>query len=165
MLSSTTAITSHVAGLLRSGDGLSTSIGRVVSASGFSLETIDNARIVEKHLPPEIVEKISGSQYPAVYVYCEKVSNLQTEKFRRFSGKAHLTMEVRVSLDHAEELLPQLQLYIDAITDVLDRSRGSWGQGLYYTGGYEITFQPVKRGGRCYLQTGKVTVQVHVSAD
>ncbi len=165
MVSTASAATRHLATMLRSNDGLPTSVGRVVEASGFNLNAIEGTRIYEQHLASEIAEKTGGSQYPAVFVFCEKVSNLQTEKFRTFSGRIHLCMEVRVSDDHAEVLLPQLQHYMDAVTDVLDRNRGSWGSGLYYTGGYEVSFQAVKRGGKCYLQTGKVTVQIHLSAD
>jgi hypothetical protein len=56
-----------------------------------------------------------------------------------------------------------LQLYVDAVTRVLDRSRGDWSEGMYYTGGYEVTFGAVKRGGKNFVQTAKVAFEVGVS--
>jgi hypothetical protein len=72
-------------------------------------------------------------------------------------------MEVRSSQDRLEGLERQVQLYVDAVTAVLDRRRGDWGDGLFYGGGYEAAFGPVKRGGKNYVQTAKITIEVDVS--
>ena len=52
----------------------------------------------------------------------------------------------------------------DAVTQILDANRGNWGQGAFYTGGYEVTFDPVKQGGKNFLQVAKVTFEVDMSA-
>ena len=57
----------------------------------------------------------------------------------------------------------QLQLYVDAVTQVLDSNRGSWGEGAFFTGGYEVTFEPVQHGGKNFLQVAKVMVEVDLS--
>ena len=56
-------------------------------------------------------------------------AELLTEKFRTFSGKVRTVAEVRVSQDRIEGIEEQLRLYVDAVTQVLDANRGSWGQG------------------------------------
>ena len=99
-------------------------------------------------------------KYPVVHVYSDRVRNLLTEKFRTFSGKVRTVAEVRVSQDRIEGLEDQLRLYVDAVTQVLDANRGSWGQGAFFTGGYEVNFDPVQHGGRNFLQIAKVSFEV-----
>jgi hypothetical protein len=57
-----------------------------------------------------------------------------------------------------------LQLYTSAVTDVLDLHRGEWGAGLFYAGGYRVEFGSVRRGGRSFLQTAKVLLEVEASS-
>ncbi len=90
-------------------------------------------------------------------MYCEKISNDLREKFRTFSGKAHMAIEVRVSQDRIEGLENLLQSHVDAVTRILDQNRGDWGNGMFYTGGYEAVFGEMAHGGRNFIQTGKIT--------
>jgi hypothetical protein len=53
--------------------------------------------------------------------------------------------------------------YVDAVTDVLERTRGDWGNCVYFSGTYEVAFEAVKRGGTGFAQRAKVTLPVHVS--
>src|SRR5580698_10238581 len=63
-----------------------------VSASGIQTIAALNASV-------EISDKVGYVQYPALLVYCDKLSNTLKEKFRDFSGKAHVVVEVRQSQD------------------------------------------------------------------
>ena len=110
-------------------------------------------------------DRSADVKYPAVYIYCDKIANLLTEKFRSFSGKAHMVVEVRLSQDRIEGLEKGLQLYVDAITQVLEQNQGDWGQGMFYTGGYEVAFGPVKHGGRNFIQIAKITFEVGASSN
>ena len=74
-----------------------------------------------------------------------------------------MVVEVRVSQDRLEELQRNLEAYVEAVGEVLDRNRGGWGEGLFYAGGYEATFGPVKHGGKNFLQVAKVAFEVDVS--
>jgi hypothetical protein len=109
-------------------------------------------------------ERAGVVKYPLIQVYSDRVRNLLTEKFRTFSGKIRTVAEIRISHDRFEGIEERLRLYADAVTQVLDANRGSWGQGAFYTGGYEITFDPVKQGGKNFLQAAKVTFEVDMSA-
>jgi hypothetical protein len=68
-----------------------------------------------------------------------------------------------VSQDRLEGLEYQLRLYVDAVTQVLDANRGTWGQGAFYTGGYEVIFDAVQHGGQNFLQIAKVSFEVDFS--
>jgi hypothetical protein len=74
-----------------------------------------------------------------------------------------MTIEVRVSQDRLEGIEAQSQMYLDAATQVLDQNRGDWGEGMFYAGGYEAAFGPVKHGGQNFIQVAKVTFDVGVS--
>ena len=82
----------------------------------------------------EISEKTGYVHYPALLVYCDKLSNTLKEKFRHFSGKAHVVIEVRHSQDVLAGLESSAQVYVDAVCALLDDSRGDWGSGLFLFG-------------------------------
>ena len=72
-------------------------------------------------------------------------------------------MAARVSESRLERLERKLETYVDAATEVLHQSQGDWGRGVSYSGSYEAVFEAVKRGGRNYLHTAKVVLEVDVS--
>ena len=119
--------------------------------------------VLPRNAPADVAERSLQAQYPTVLVYCDKVSNLLTEKFRSFSGKVHITVEVRQSQDRLEEIDRNSQLYCDAVCQLLDSARGNWGHGAFYTGGYEASFGAVKQGGRNFIQSTKIGFEVQVS--
>src|SRR5271163_2870691 len=137
------------AGFLSATDtGVSNAVATLAADSGVPLAPIPPAHIVTQNMSFEVAERASVVKYPVVQVYSDRVRNLLTEKFRTFSGKIRTVAEVRVSQDRIEGLEDQLRLYVDAVTQILDANRGNWGQGAFYTGGYEVTFDPVKQGGK-----------------
>jgi Uma2 family endonuclease len=135
----------------------------IADREGLRLPAIEPRQVIPQNITPEAVERSTGATYPAIYVYCEKLANSLREKFRTFSGTARMAVEVRVSQDRLEGLERKLSLYVEAVTDVLDARRGDWGQGLFYTGGYEVAFGPTKHGGKNFIQTAKVGFDVQVS--
>jgi hypothetical protein len=154
--------------LSATGTGTDSAINSAVATaaldSGIPLAPIPTPYIVAQNMSIEIWERASVVKYPLIQVYSDRVKNALTEKFRTFSGKIRTVAEIRVSQDRIEGLEDQLRLYADAVTQVLDANRGTWGQGAFYTGGYELTFDPVKQGGKNFLQVAKVTFEVDMSA-
>lgn len=112
---------------------------------------------------PELHEQRGVADYPLFQVYAETVVNAMTEKFKRFSGKVHVVTEIRVSKDRLEGLTEELQFYADAVADVIERSRGSLGDGMTLTGTYEITFDRAKKGGLHFQQTARLNCEVELS--
>lgn len=124
-----------------------------------------DSSIFEIQAPPELVEKTGNIKYPCVHVYCDKLQNTLREKFRRFSGTADLNIEVRVTHDHLDGLQQQLRDAVETLTTVLERNRGAWSNTTWYPGAYEVTFSPVRRGGKNYLQSARIRLEVLVQSD
>ena len=158
----TGTLTDTVVGFLRSSqDGVNARIaaielGGAISAAGIRSIAALNASV-------EIAEKNGHAHYPALLVYCYKMSNSLKEKYRQFSGKAHLVVEVRYSQDGLESLEVNTQVCVDAVCALLDDSRGDWGNGAFYSGGYDVTYEPVARGWKNFIQRAKVGFEIQVS--
>jgi hypothetical protein len=143
--------------------GLPFAISTLMATESVEVPTIGAAQVAAQNIAFEVAEKTAGVTYPAVYVYCEGLANQLKEKFRTFSGKAHMAIEVRVSDNGLDTLARDLQLYTAAASEVLDSHRGTWDDNMFYAGGYKVEFGPVKRGGRNFLQTAKISFDVDVS--
>jgi hypothetical protein len=128
-----------------------------------TLTTIGIREVIASNTPVEISEMAGQAQYPALAVYCDRMANTLKEKFRQFSGTAHVVIEVRHSQALLAGIEDNLQVYVDVVCALLDDSRGDWGSGLFYSGGYEIGYEAVARGGKNYLQRAKVGLDVEVS--
>lgn len=157
------AATRKVVDILAGQTGLPFTVANLTAQERVELPQIGAAQVASLNIAFEVVEKTAGVTYPAVYVYCETLANQLKEKFRTFSGKAHMALEVRTSYDRLDNLARDLQLYAAAAAEVLDSNRGDWGGGMFYAGGYKVEFGPVKRGGKNFLQTAKISFEVDVS--
>jgi len=145
--------------------GLSENLAAVAELQGITLAPISDKQILTQNVAHQLAERSLDLKYPTLLVYCERISNDLREKFRTFSGKAHLALEVRVSQDRLEGLEQLLQVHVDAVTRILDQNRGDWSNGMFYTGGYEVVFGETTHGGRNFIQTGKIRFEVAVSID
>jgi hypothetical protein len=163
MAGTTGTLTSTVLSKLQSTvDGVNVRIG-AIEQSDPSLKAAGIRSMVALNANVEISEKTGHALYPALLVYCDKLANSLKEKFRQFSGRAHLVVEVRCSHDRIEGLETSTQMYVDAVCALLDDSRGDWGSGSFYSGGYDVVYEPVGRGGRNFLQRAKIGFDIEVS--
>jgi|SRR5580658_5652714 hypothetical protein len=156
-------VTAQVVTLLSAPEGLNACLSTLAEAENATLPALGQNQILPQNVSIELAERSTEVQYPTVSVYCEKIVNQLKEKFRNFSGKAIMAIEIRVSQDRLGGIEDQLQSYVDAVTQVLDQNRGDWGEGMYYAGCYEAGLGPVKHGGQNFIQVGKVTFDVGVS--
>lgn len=157
--------TDYVLNLLRAPGGLAAALGWIASQEGNTGPEIAPDQIRAQNISADLAEKTAGVYYPAVYVYCERVSNELKEKFRTFAGRISMVIEARVSKDRLEELDAELQRLAQAITNTLEAARGDWGEGLCYPGGYEVVYSPVRHGGKNFLQTAKISFEVEARQD
>ena len=144
--------------------GLVPTVAQIAMNAGVDLPSILPENVIPQNAPVALMEKSAAVKYPVVLVYADRLQNLLTEKFRNFSGKVRTVAEVRASQDRIEGLEERVRLYVDAVTQVLDANRGDWGQGMFFTGGYEVKFDPVQSGGRNILQAAKVIFEVDLSS-
>ncbi|MFN7920745.1 MAG: hypothetical protein U0Q16_11645 [Bryobacteraceae bacterium] len=127
------------------------------------LDEIPYPRIVEHHAAIEVTDKAQGTKYPQILVYCDRVHNLLTEKFRRFSGRVDAVVEIRNSQDRLDELEQWTHLYTEAVLAVLEGCRGEWREGVYYCGKYEVKFEAAKHGGKNFVKVVRVMLPVDVN--
>jgi hypothetical protein len=165
MVSMARRATSKVLQLMNAPGGLNANLAVLAQAENLSLPPVPAARFFTDNVTSEVAEKSADVKYTAVYVYCGKIVNDLKEKFRSFSGRLQMEIDVRVSQDRLEGIDGTSQLYTDAVTQILNQNRGDWGQGLFYAGGYEISFGPVKHGGRNFIKSATVSFQVNASVD
>ncbi len=156
------AATAKVIQRLTGPTGVNSSLA-ALTEGGPPAGALDAAQVRAQNVTADLAERTGLVKYPVVQVYCEKVVNDLTEKFRSFSGKLHMAVEVRHSQDRLDGLQDALELYADAVTCVLNAGRGDWGDGMFYSGGYEVTYGAVKGGGRNLIQVAKVTFEIGVS--
>ena len=159
-----TLTTRKVIGILTADTGLPASVAQVAAEQGTSVAVFSTQQLMPQNVAPELLERSAGAKYPMVQVYCGKLTNALREKFREFSGDAQMIAEIRVSQDRIEGIESAVQLYADAMSQVLDRSRGDWGDGVFYGGGYEISYGPVKSGGKNFIQIAKISFVLQISS-
>ncbi len=143
--------------------GLGRAVAQLAEESGVALAQVAPAQVVNQNVSFELSEKSQVVKYPVVHVYTDRLRNELREKFRTFSGKARTVAEIRVSHDRIEGIEERLRLYVDAVTRVLDQNRGCWGEGAFFGGQYEVVIEPVKHGGKNFLQMAKVVFEVDLS--
>jgi hypothetical protein len=163
MVQTGSAAVMQVIQMLRSSTGLPYSVQAIADATGVDLHAIRNEQIHGMNVAMEVAERSAGVKYPGVYVFCDRIKNSLKEKFRTFSGQVRTNIEVRVTHDRLEGVEHSLQLYVDAVTDVLNNNRGDWGNGLFFGGAYEINYGQVKHGGRNFVQAAKVSFELEMS--
>src|SRR5712691_9484291 len=111
--------------------GLGPIVANLATNAGVELAAIPPEHVIHQNAPIALAERSQAVKYPVVHVYSDRVQNLLIEKFRTFSGRVRTVAEVRVSQDRIEGLEEKVRLYADAVTQVLDTNRGSWGQGMF----------------------------------
>ena len=162
MSSVSTTLTSYVLALLTSDTGVNATVQQMSQDDGDGHVSAVRT-IAVQNAASDLVERTLQGKYPAVLVYCDRLANTLKEKFRVFSGTARGCIEVRCSQDRLEGLDYKLQQYTDGVCQVLENGRGEWSDGLYYAGGYEVSYGPARMGGNHFLQTAKVLFEVEVS--
>ena len=157
------AVTSAVMQRITSGTGINATLVSMSIPDPPPVGLINREQVSAQNVSVEISERSQALQYPTVQVYCERVSNLLEEKFRTFSGKVQMAIEIRHSQDRIDGLEEAVGCYADAAMQVLDCNRGDWGNGMYYAGGYQAVFSAVKHGGKNFVQSAKISFEIGVS--
>jgi hypothetical protein len=160
-----TIATSRLLEILLTPAGLTENLATVAELQGLKLAPIGVKQVLTQNAAQALVERSLDVKYPTILLYCEKITNDLREKFRTFSGRAQMTLEVRVSQDRVEGIEKLLEIYVDTVTRVLDQNRGDWGKGMFYTGGYEAVFGEMAHGGKNFIQTAKIKFEVVISTD
>jgi hypothetical protein len=156
------AITTKVVNRITGPAGLNAGLAAITQGSVDPM-LVDAAQVRAQNVAADMAERGGAVKYPNVCVYCEGLANELREKFRSFSGKAQMAIEVRHSQDRLEGLEQRLEVFVDGAMRMLNESRGDWGDGMFYGGKYQVSFSTVKQGGKNFMQTAKITFEIGVS--
>ena len=145
--------------------GLRDKLAGLAEQVAFELPVVELEQIQVRTIAAEVHERSTAFKYPLVLVYPERIKNDQKEKFKRFSGTVSMVVEIRLTQDRVDDLEAKLGAYVDSVTDVIEAAKGNWDSCLYFSGAYEVVFEPVKRGGTGFAQRARVLMPVHVSVE
>jgi hypothetical protein len=157
------AATAKVLQRITGPSGVNAGLGALTQGEREFAGLVETSQVRAQNVAAEMAERALGVKYPAVNVYCEKIVNDLREKFQTFSGRVQMAIELRQSQDRLEGIEDRLELYVDATMQMLDGSRGDWGDGMFYGGGYAVAFGAVKQGGKNFMQVAKVTFEIGVN--
>lgn len=143
--------------LLEGHSGMPASLAALSSSYGRQGATLADLKVEFLRAPAEIHERSVSPKNPVVHVYCDQIENRRTEKFRPSSGRMRLVTEIRVSQDRLEGITETLHFYLDALRDVVEKSAGCAGEGMYLDGEYEVKIEAVRKGGLNYQQVAKIS--------
>lgn len=158
-------VLARIAEVLEGENGLRDSLEQLREPYGLVEEHAWPAGVKVLKAAPEHLEKAWGSRYPAVILFCERIRSRPTERLRRFSGEAQVGVEVRVTQDRLEGITDRLHYYSDAVRDVLERSRGCIGPGLYLSGETAVQVDAVRKGGSHFLQSSRILCTVIINRE
>ena len=162
MISLATTVEATAASYLTAASGASFQLNAISQSLG-AVPAVLIGSITIGSASPEIMEQSLVIAYPVFALYCDKLSNTLKEKFRTFSGTAQLSVDVRYSQDQIGGIQTTLESYVSATCQIFDESRGDWSNGLFYRGGYDVSFAPVKKGGKGFLQAAKIILSIDAS--
>ncbi|HLI29961.1 MAG TPA: hypothetical protein VKV79_02530 [Terriglobia bacterium] len=149
---------------LTQSDALSQTIATLASdAGGAQVPPINSTQVVLSSVSPDIGDKDVQLTYPRVCLYSSGLKNTQAEKFRSVSGTVSVVAEVWASGNMVTQTDQWIHFYVEAVTEVLGGTAGDWGDGLFFSGLYDVQFQAPKAGGFGYVQSAKVSCTVNVS--
>ncbi len=149
-------------GKLRSvvtGDG-NRALGEIAARDGSYWKPLEERSVLVHNVAADMADHNRGTVYPAVYLYALKMENLPRQKFAGFSGPVRLAAEVRCTGERYDGLERELTTYVEAVTTALAENTGAWGEGLVYSGAYAVKFEPVKLGGRNFIQSARIELEI-----
>jgi len=121
---------------------------------------LEENSVLLENVPADLADQNRPVIYPAVYLYSARMENLLRQKFAGFSGPIRFVAEVRCTGERYDRLEREIASYVEAVMTALGANTGSWGEQLFYNGAYSVKFEPVKLGGRNFIQTAKIEVEV-----
>jgi hypothetical protein len=163
MLPLTILAPQKILNLLTAGNALQQEIETISGSTNIILPIITSAQVVLSSASPDLGDRDLQLTYPRVCLYSAAVKNTQIEKFRSLSGTISVTAEVWASGNLITETDQWIHYYVEAVTDILRQNIGDWGDGIFFSGIYDVQLQGPKIGGLGYVESAKVTCSLNVS--
>lgn len=149
--------------LLINQNALEQQISTIAAASNVILPTISPEQVVLSSVSADMADKDLQFTYPRISVYSVGVKNMQLEKFRSLSGTVSVTAELWASANLLQQTDQWIHFYVEAMTNILRENIGDWGDGIFFSGSYDVQLQSPKVGGIGYVESAKVIAALNVS--
>jgi hypothetical protein len=163
MLPLTILAAQKLSGLLTNGDALQQQVSELASACNVNIPAIASTQVVLSSASPDTADLSLQLTYPRICLYSSGMKNTQAEKFRSFSGSVSVSAEIWASGNLASDVDQWIHFYVEGVTQILSQNIGDWGDGLFFSGAYDVQLQAPKAGGFGYVESAKVTCSVNVS--
>jgi hypothetical protein len=150
-------------GLLTTNDAFTQQIAALAAASNANIPLITSDQVILSSASPILGDRDVQLTYPRVCLYSCGVKNTQVEKFVSLSGAVSVIADIWASSNLATDTDQWIHFYLEAFTALLRQNRGDWGQGLFFSGVYEVVLQPPQPGGLGFVQSGRVSCNLNVS--
>lgn len=149
--------------LLTTENALQQQIAAIAASCNVNVPLITPAQVLLSSASADIGDQNIQLTYPRVCLYSGGVKNTQTERFRSLSGIIAVTADIWASGNLVTDTDQWIHFYVEAITDILRQNIGDWNDGIFFSGIYDVQFQPPKAGGLGFAQSAKVTCNLNVS--
>jgi hypothetical protein len=123
-------------------------------AAGF-----DQRAVLVHNIGPDLADQNRSTIYPAIYLYAARMENLRL-RFGAFAGPLRLVADLRSTGERYDHLERDLTSLVERVTAALASRTGSWGEGLIYSGAYAVKFEPIRLGGRNFIQSAKIEIEI-----
>ena len=141
-------------------DGANPKLDEIGARDMVHLPELTEANVLTQHVASKLAEENAPVTYPAVYLYCDRMENDLTAKFRRFSGEIFIVADVRVSNPRFEHLEEELGRYIEAVRGVLADRQGKWTDEIAFSGAYRVKHRELELGGFNFIQSARIEVEL-----
>lgn len=152
-----------IVALLNAANALGDEIEALASANSVPLPGISPAQIVLSSADPNLGDDNVQLTYPRICIYPWTVKNARTEKFCSFSGTVSVVAEIWASGVLVQQIDQWIHFYVEAYTAILRQNTGAWGDGIFFSGIYDVQFQGPKAGGFGFVESAKITCALSVS--
>lgn len=163
MLPLTILAVQKILNLLNSGNALQQEIESISSSTNTIVPLITPAQVVLSSTAPDMADEDLQLTYPRICLYSIALKNTLIEKFRSLSGTLSVMAEVWASGNLVSETDEWIHYYVEALTNILRQNIGDWGDGIFFSGIYEVQLQAPKVGGIGYVESAKISCVLNVS--
>jgi hypothetical protein len=165
MVPLTLLVSQKIYDLLTLDSALGRELASVSGVNGANVPVIDSTHVYLSSAANDVGDTESRLGYPRICVYSSGFKNAQLEKFRSLSGSVNTTVDIWTSANLVEETDCWIHYYVEATSALLRRSSGDWGDGVFFSGIYDVQFQSPKAGGLGFVQLARLKCDLIVSQE
>ena len=152
-----------VSNLMTAGDALQLQTSAIGTAMNIDIPALLPNQVLLSSAAMALADSALQLSYPRICIYSSGSRNTKVEKFRSFSGTVGVTVEIWTSSDLLTQADEWIHLYAEGVTSLLRSNTGDWGDGFFYSGSYDLSFQAPKAGGLGYVECAQLTFDLTVS--